>query len=158
LNRDRSQLELVVSPEVSLSAELDDFLNNLRLREINIILFPDWQQPEESLCLQLEGVMTTLLAHKESSKITALLDTSNISEEDANLVLSSVIMNILMQEDLDETDVPEVSLLGTLSEMQWKALLPCIHYRVVLENENQQAVAQAGAASLPSLKAANLSI
>ncbi|WP_445176620.1 FkbM family methyltransferase [Microcoleus sp.] len=158
LNRDRSQLELVVSPEVSLSAELDDFLNNLRLREINIILFPDWQQPEDSLCLQLEGVMTTLLAHKEPSKITALLDTSNISEEDANLVLSSVIMNILMQEDLDETDVPEVSLLGNLSEMQWKALLPCIHYRVVLENENQQAVAQAGAASLASLKAANLSI
>jgi cephalosporin hydroxylase/glycosyltransferase involved in cell wall biosynthesis/SAM-dependent methyltransferase len=158
LNRDRSQLELVVSPEVSLSAELDDFLNNLRLREINIILFPDWQQPEESLCLELEAVMTTLLAHKEPSKITALLDTSNISEEDANLVLSSVIMNILMQEDLDETDVPEVSLLGTLSEMQWKALLPRIHYRVVLENENQQAVAQAGAASLPSLKATNLSI
>ena len=158
LNRDSSQLELVVSPEVSLSAELDDFLNNLRLREINIILFPDWQQPEESLCLQLEGVMTTLLAHKEPSKITALLDTNNISEEDANLVLSSVIMNILMQEDLDETDVPEISLLGNLSEMQWKALLPCIHYRVVLENENQQAVAQAGAASLPSLKAANLSI
>jgi hypothetical protein len=102
--------------------------------------------------------MTALLAHKEPSKITALLDTSNISEEDANLVLSSVIMNILMQEDLDETDVPEVSLLGTLSEMQWKALLPCIHYRVVLENENLQAVAQAGAASLPSLEAANLSI
>lgn len=158
LNCDRSQLELVASPEVSLSAELDDFLNNLRLREINLILFPDWQQPEESLCLQLEGVMTALLAHKEPSKITALLDTSNISEEDANLVLSSVIMNILMQEDLDETDVPEISLLGHLSEMQWKALLPCIHYRVVLENENQQAVAQAGAASLPSLKAANLSI
>ncbi|MEG3845592.1 FkbM family methyltransferase [Microcoleus sp. herbarium19] len=158
LNRDRSQLKLVVSPEVSQSAELDDFLNNLRLREINIILFPDWEQPEEFLCLQLEGVMTALLAHKEPSKITALLDTSNISEEDANLVLSSVIMNILMQEDLDETDVPEVSLLGNLSEMQWKALLPCIHYRVVLENENQQAVAQAGAASLPSLKAPNLSI
>ena len=67
-------------------------------------------------------------------------------------------MNILMQEDLDETDVPEVSLLGNLSEMQWKYLLACIHYRVVLENENQQAVAQAGAASLPCLKAANLSI
>ncbi|PHX56586.1 hypothetical protein CP500_004770 [Tychonema bourrellyi FEM_GT703] len=149
LNRDRSQLELVVSPEVSLSAELDDFLNNLRLREINIILFPDWQQPEESLCLQLEGVITLLFAQKDPSKITALLDTSNISEEDANLVLSSVIMSILMQQDLDETDVPEVSLLGNLTEIHWKALLPCINYRVVLENENQQAVIQAGAENLP---------
>ena len=158
LNRDRSQLKLVVSPEVSQSGELDDFLNNLRLREINIILFPDWQQPEESLCLQLEGVITTLFAQKEPSKITALLDISNISEEDANLVLSSVIINILMQEDLDETDIPEFSLLGNLSKMQWKALLPCIHYRVVLENENLQAVAQSGAGSLPCLKAANLTI
>ena len=158
LNRDRSQLKLVVSPEVSLSPELDDFLNNLRLREINIILFPDWQQPEESLCLQLEGIITILFAQKEPSKITALLDTSNISEEDANLVLSSVIMSILMEQDLDEIDIPEVFLLGSLTKMQWKALLPCINYRVVLENENQQAVAGAGAASLPTLKAANLSI
>lgn len=158
LNRCCSPLELLVSPEISLSAELDDFLNNLRLRDINIILFPNWQQPEESLSLQLEGVITALLAHKEPQKITALIDTSNISEEDANLLLSSVIMDILMQEYLDETDVPEVSLLGNLSEMEWKVLLPCIHYRLVLENENQQAVAQAGAASLPSLKAANLSI
>lgn len=158
LNRDRSQLKLIVSPEVSLSPELNDFLNNLRLREVNIILFPDWQQPEDSLCVQLESVITTLFAQKEPSKITALLDTSNISEEDANLVLSSVIMSILMQQDLDETDIPEVALLGNLSEMQWKVLLPCIHYRVVLENENQQAVAQSGATSLPCLKAANLSI
>ncbi|MEG4210199.1 TylF/MycF/NovP-related O-methyltransferase [Microcoleus sp. S13_B4] len=158
LNRYRSQLNLVVSPEVSLSAELDDFLNNLRLREINIILFPDWQQSEESLCLELEGVMTTLLAYKEPSKITALLDTSNISEEDANLVLSSVIMNILMQEDLDETDVPEVSLLGNLSEMQWKALLPCIHYRVVLENENEQAFVDVGAENIPVWKLNNFKV
>jgi hypothetical protein len=67
-------------------------------------------------------------------------------------------MSILMQQDLDETNVPEVALLGNISEMQWKALLPCIHYRVVLENENPQAVAQAGAGGLPCLKAANLSI
>jgi hypothetical protein len=67
-------------------------------------------------------------------------------------------MNILMQEDLDETDVPEVSLLGTLSEMQWKALLPCIHYRVVLENENEQAFVDVGAENIPVWELNNFNV
>jgi cephalosporin hydroxylase len=126
------------------------FLNNLR--DINIILFPDWEQPEESLCLQLEFLIRTLLTHPDKNKITALLDTTNISEEDANLILSSVVMNLLLQEDLDETDVPELSLLGQLSQSQWAALIPHIQYRVALENENQQSIVQVGAEKLPIME------
>jgi len=58
-------------------------------------------------------------------------------------------MNLLLEEDLDETDVPEISLLGQLSQSQWAALIPHIQYRVALENENQQSILQVGAEKLP---------
>ena len=152
LSGSHSPLESMVSSEISLSEELTGFLNNLRLRDINIILFPDWEQPEESLCLQLEFLIRTLLTHPDKNKITALLDTTNISEEDANLIFSSVVMNLLLQEDLDETEVPEISLLGQLRQSQWAALIPHIQYRVALENENQQSIVQVGAEKLPLME------
>ncbi len=70
-------------------------------------------------------------------------------EEDAALILSSVSMNLLMQEDLDVSEGPEISLVGKLGEIQWKALLPRIQARIVLENENQEAIAKLPVEKLP---------
>jgi cephalosporin hydroxylase len=146
----------LVDSEKSFSEELSEFVDNLSLREINIIIFPDWKQPEEDLFLHLELLFKTLLTHPDRNKITALLDTTNILEEDANLIISSVVMNILLQADLDETDVPEISLLGQLSQFQWAALIPHILYRVVLDHENQQNILQVGAEKLPIMGINNL--
>ncbi len=140
----------IVSPSVeNLPSEAsEDLLPNLSLREVNLIVFPDWCQSEEVLSLQLEDVIRSILMHPEKSKITLLLDTTNIGEEEVNLMLSSVVMNLLLQEDLDVTDGPEIALLGELSQTQWEALLSQIHYRLVIEPENQQQVIQAKADKL----------
>ena len=119
--------------------------HNFNLREINLIIFPEWGQPEESLSLELERVIRAILTHPEKNSISLLIDTSNIpdnSEVDANLVLSGVVMNLLMQEDLDVTTEPEISLVGKVSEIEWQALLPQIQYWIRLENENQQVSAK----------------
>jgi len=156
LARYNSQEEKIISTEISPSEQLDEFINQLRLRETNVILFPDWAQSEELLYLQLESVIKTILSHPDQTKITLLLYTNNISEEDANLVLSSVVMNLLMQEDLEVTEEPEISLVGQLSKRQWEALLPRIHYRIVLDNDNKQGVVQAGAENIPTWEVGNL--
>ncbi|MEG5139054.1 MULTISPECIES: FkbM family methyltransferase [unclassified Microcoleus] len=125
----------------------------LNLRDINLIVFPDWLQPEESLGLELEGVVRAIATHRDKSNITLLVDTNNISsDEDANLALSSVVMNLLMEEDLDVSDGPEISLIGQLSKIQWSALIPRLHSRIVLENENTEAIAQAKADRISSLE------
>jgi hypothetical protein len=105
-------------------------LVHLRLRDINLIIFPDWSLSED---------------------------------EDAELAISGVVMNLLMEEDLDIAGGPEISLIGKLSEMQWKALFPRLQARILLENENQQAMPSSyGATSLtartssyPEARAAN---
>jgi glycosyltransferase involved in cell wall biosynthesis len=139
------------------SALIDATLLSLNLKEVNFIIFPDWSQPEESLGIDLERVISAIASHQDKSKMTLLIDTSGISEDDANLTLSGVAMNMLMQENLDISEELEISLLGTLGEIQWEALLPRLTARIILDNENQQAIAKVRVGSLPSWEPAHLS-
>lgn len=132
------------------SALMDATLLPLNLKDINLIIFPDWLQPEELLCLELQRVIGALATHPDSNQITLLVDSRNISNEDAALILSSITMNLLLQEDLDVTEGLEISLIGKLGEIQWEALLPRIEARIVLKHENEQAIAQVGAKAIPS--------
>ena len=99
---------------------------------------------------ELERVMKKLAINPEKSGIMLLIDTSNISDEDANLILSSIAMNLMMQEDLDVEDGPTIYLLGEemKGEVPWQVLLSNLSYRIILENENPDAIAMAGAEKL----------
>jgi len=124
----------------------------LQLSEINLIIFPDWSQEEEFLYLELERVIKVIATHPDQSHMTLLVDTSNIPDEDAELAISGVLMNLLMEEDLDVAEEPEIALIGKLSEIQRQALLPHLYARIVLENENKQAIALLKAEPLPSFE------
>lgn len=127
-----------------------ELLLGVELKDINLIIFPDWSKPEESLLPELERVMKKLAINPEKSGIMLLIDTSNISDEDANLILSSIAMNLMMQEDLDVEDGPTIYLLGEemKGEVPWQVLLSNLSYRIILENENPDAIAMAGAEKL----------
>jgi hypothetical protein len=131
---------------------VDVTLQPLKLKDINFIIFPDWSQPEESLSLELERVIKAIATHPERSQMTLLVGTDKITDEDANLVLSSVTLNLLMQDELDVTEGSEISLVGKLEEIQWEVLLPRVHARIVLENENQPAIAAVKADTIPVWK------
>ncbi|GEM_PF-450654 len=120
------------------------------LRDINFIVFPDWCESEESLCLGLEKVIRTLLNHPDCSRMTLLIDISDVAEEDVNLILSSVTMNLLFQEEREVADTPEIALISTLDQVHREALLSYIQARIVLENENKQAMTQLGVQKIPA--------
>ncbi|MEH1765201.1 MAG: O-linked N-acetylglucosamine transferase family protein [Nostoc sp.] len=122
----------------------------LNLKDINLIIFPDWSQPEDLLYQDLASVISTLTTHPDKSNLTLLIDTQNITEEEADMLLSSLTMNLLMEDDVDITEGPEISLLGKMSHTQWKTLLPRIHTRIALVTDNQSAIAQAKVENLPS--------
>ncbi|MBW4477964.1 MAG: glycosyltransferase [Tolypothrix brevis GSE-NOS-MK-07-07A] len=128
--------------KVVSSTLINTTLLSLNLREINLIVFPDWSQPEELLGLELQRVISAIATHPDSKKITLLIDTNGISSEDAELLLSGVAMNLLMEEDLDISEGLEISLVSNLADIQWKALLSRLTARIILESENQQALAQ----------------
>ena len=136
--------------KVVSSTLINTTLLPLNLREINLIVFPDWLQPEELLGLELQRVISAIATHPDRTQITLLIDTSNIYSEDAELLLSGVTMNLLMEEDLDISEGLEISLVSNLVDIQWKALLSRLTARIILESENKQALAQVKAQNLSS--------
>lgn len=127
---------------------LDEFLP-FELLDINLIIFPDWSLWEDALHRELSAVLTALMTHSEKNRMSLLIDTSDISEQEADLLLSSVVMDILMSQDLEVTDGLNISLVGTLSAGQWEVLRLHLQARIVLDKENQEAIALAGAENLP---------
>lgn len=125
------------------------------LKEINLIIFPDWSATE-AFCRELEQVLRAIATRLDKQQITLLVDTCGISEEEANFVVSDVAMALLMQDDLDMTEGPEISLTGQLREIQWQALLPRLQARIQLEHENQEAIAAANAETIPLWKVNSL--
>lgn len=128
---------------------------HLKLRDINIIFYPNWSQSEESLYLELETVIRVVGTHPDRNQITLLIDTSSIAENseiDINIILSSVVMNLLMEEEVDVTDGLEISPVGKLDSLQWEVLLPRIHARIRLNNEKELAIAQARVESMPLIE------
>ena len=121
------------------------------MSEINFIIFPDWYRSEESLGMELQEVIKSLVTHPDRGNMTLLIDNSNITAEDVDLILSSVAMNLLMEEELEVDEGPEIFLLGELSKIQWSALIPQLQGRIKLEHENGEAIASAKASHITTL-------
>ncbi len=137
-------------PEETAINNQIDFNEQLRLRDINLVVFPDWSQSEDLIFYDLVNLFKVVADSPEKSNITVLIDINNIADKDAELVVSGVVMHLLMEEEIDVEEGPEISLFGELSEMQWSELLPHIQARIVLEHENQQAIALSKADTLPA--------
>ena len=135
----------------------DELHSRLKFRQFNLIIFPDWTQAEETMGLELQKVIKNLVTHPDRAKMTLLVDNSNIIAEDADLILSSVAMNLLMEEELEVDEGPEIILLGELSQIQWSALIPQLQGRIKLEHENGEAIAQLKAENIPVIELNNLS-
>lgn len=129
-------LQVIKSNEFQLA---DDIISPLNLREINLIVFPDWSQPEEVLLTELTNVIRVLYTHPYKSRITLLIDIRKYNNSDVSpeLVLSSIILNLSLNEGLDPTEEGlEISLIPELTSQEWEALLPKISGRVILEKED----------------------
>lgn len=129
----------------------------LDLGEINLLIFPDWSASEESLHLNLERAIRAIATHPDSSKMALLIMLDHISHEEADIALSGIILNLFMQDELEAIEEPGISLIGQLDGIQWKALLNLVQARIVLEKENQHAIAAVKAENIPACEPERLS-
>ena len=136
----------------------DSFLLLLsKLRDINLICFPDWKQTEESLCSDLQKVISSVLAHPDRGRITLLIYRSNISEEDANFMLAGATMNVFMEEQLEVDDEPEFHLMENISQVEWVALIPRVCSEIVWDDSNKQASVKLESKNIPVCELKNFS-
>lgn len=127
----------------------------INFKLFNLIIFPDWNQSEESLYLDLEQIIKAILTNLNKDNIALLIDSSNLSAEselDPNLILSGITLDLLFQEDLDTDNEPEIIILENLDRKDWQNILPQIQYRIKLTEENEDAIADSGFANVPTLE------
>jgi glycosyltransferase involved in cell wall biosynthesis len=128
------------------SVLIEQTLTHLQLGQDNLIIFPDWSQDEEALAEEMSNTWYNLAQSSEFDRPTLLIDTSNVEDLDAaNMLVSSIAMNLMMSTDLDITEHLEIALTGKLASIQWETLLPKLRGRIKLELEDVGAVESSGA-------------
>jgi Macrocin-O-methyltransferase (TylF) len=139
-----------IEPQTKLLIDPETLKKEYRLRSINLVAFPDWTQSEELLWESLSELLNGVLTHPDRDRICLLLDLSNTDPEQADLTLSSLLMSLLADVDLDIGEAePEITLVKPLSPTQWQNLLPFITARIPMETENQKAIEKSGSVQLP---------
>ncbi|NJL21135.1 MAG: hypothetical protein HC895_10430 [Leptolyngbyaceae cyanobacterium SM1_3_5] len=93
-------------------------------------MLSDWNQPEDKLFAMLSELLHTVLTHPDRAQLTLLISTSGIDPEAADLMISSVAIELVSGLAID--DEPEITLFSDLSAIEWQALLPKIARRVIL--------------------------
>ncbi|MBF2057315.1 MAG: glycosyltransferase family 4 protein [Cyanobacterium sp. T60_A2020_053] len=136
-------------PAEKLKIRLNELLEaekeQIKLTETNYLIFPHWQSDEEELTEELYNLIHKLAilpspsgrGAKGDGIITLIIDTTGITEEDANLILSGIAMNLMLEEELDLENSLDFALISNLNQQQWSQLLTQITAKVNLKNENQ---------------------
>lgn len=138
--------------------DISEWMPDVKLSEINFIIFPDWSLPEESIVPEIKNLIRVLAKHPNNNKITLLVDSSYFSDEDANLIVSGIVMSLLYEEDLDVEAGPHLSVIGNMSEIQWSALSTRIQARIAINGENKQVVNNLFDANFTTYKLSDLKI
>ncbi len=118
-------------------------INLANAANIQIIILPDWLQPENLLGTALAEVMKGVANHPNSSQITLLINTIGVDFEDANLLISGVVIKLLIEECLDITSEIQISLMDTIEN-------DSVHGRIILANENQEALSLLSVEDIPA--------
>lgn len=110
-----------------------------RLRSINLIALPKWNQPEESLFESLTDLFRTVLTHPDRSNMTLLLGMRSVDLEIADALVGEVVMHLLTTEDIDMgAEEPEIALVNNLDSVRrWQQFLPYLTARMTLAQEDR---------------------
>jgi SAM-dependent methyltransferase len=112
---------------------------NLNLRDINFVIFPNWQSSEEELATTLSELFKVILEHPESSHIALLVVLRDIDQEEAGFLISSVLMDLLYNESVNNSeDEPEIIFLESPSPQEWQTLQNRITARVQLSQKDDE--------------------
>jgi SAM-dependent methyltransferase len=120
-----------------------------QLRDINLIAFPDWALPQETLYSQLRQLFRAVLTHPAGSSIALVVYYTDDADGTA---LTRLGLEVLRPGGVAISGAPAITGIPKASDAdQWEALLPLIDWRVVLPNDDAAAIAAAGAGALPAV-------
>ena len=134
----------------SIFKRLDSFL---KLRDINNITFPEWQQPEDTVSSEIGHLIQSLMHSPDRDRTTLLINVTDLPPADADLIVSGIVMGLLAQDQAEQFELSaqnlEISLIHQLTTAQWQQIVPRIQSRISLACDSHTAITAAGAQTLP---------
>lgn len=120
------------------------------LRNINLIIFPDWSNLETAIAEDLTNVLRTLFTHPARQDITLLIYSQSLSDElqdNANSLLFETVLKLSLEEAVSE-DL-NVGLTGQLNTQEWSIIKSLINFRIPINNEDRYIIQQPEIAEVP---------
>jgi hypothetical protein len=123
-------------------AESSSLAETLNLKELNLLVAPDWSMLAGFISVDLAKVAKNLAVHPLKDKITLVLaDALNTEEEeyqaDPEAVLGEVVMSLLIHDGLDLlNDGPTIAIASQLTPLQWQELQPQLSYYIAIDCED----------------------
>jgi acetyltransferase-like isoleucine patch superfamily enzyme/SAM-dependent methyltransferase len=109
-------------------------------KPINAIIFPDWQQSEETIFTELQDTLRELALHPDSVSIALFIDISNFpksSEQTPESLVAYIGMNLLFSEEIDIAGSGiELGFVECQNLETWSFLKQKLGYYLVLPHEN----------------------
>jgi SAM-dependent methyltransferase len=112
-----------------------DWIQDINLRATNIIVFIDWNQSENLLIKKLVSLLQPAIAHIDLDSLGILFYLNGqVVSEDAQLILSGIIMDLYLQEVLRDPECLHISFVPEISDKQWKTLLSSLSGQMIVDN------------------------
>lgn len=122
----------------------------LNLRDINFLAFPNWNQEESKIHATLDYLSNAVLLHREQNKITLLLYCESENQETATSILWDFFAEFL-DNDLSEATTAEVVLVTKTNPVRWKYLLETIDGYISVEGEDKSTISRTIEAKISEL-------
>lgn len=120
------------------------------LRNINLIIFPDWSNLETAIAEDLTNVLRTLFTHPARQDITLLIYSQSLANElqdNANSLLFETVLKLSLEEAVSE-DL-NVGLTGQLTTEEWSIIKSLINFCIPIDREDCYIIQQPEIAQIP---------
>ena len=123
----------------------------LQLRQINLLVFPDWKQSEGVLFDTLRTLLAAVLAHPDHHRVCVVVDLGPDDRSLGSRLIGRVHREVLTHNGAPLVTAPHVSAVGgpRFQALEWQVLLAAAQGRVRLPAEDTRAVAAVHAGGLP---------
>jgi len=127
------------------------------LREINLIVFPDWSQPRDVVVQEIRSLLTAILSHPDRRRVTVVFYARQQQDTDLINPLLDLACEIVRPGGIPLPDGPGVAAVGpSFGLKEWEILLNCLQGRISLPHEDTGAIATMGALQLQKIPSARV--
>lgn len=133
-----SLIDFIIWHNLPVTNNAELLASNLDLRNINLLVCPDFHQAEELISDRLLSTLTPVFTSPQVEHIALVVCIEQWQEEMVSLLFSAVIMNILMQEDMEVRGEPGIVFVDRSNFLLWSVIFPKIQYRLSLQTDEIQ--------------------